>query len=804
MKGVDNKSIIKSLKIATKEDIDFLFDLGISYHKEHDLHMTLLIFNRITELSPKYIDAWINKGYALVDLGKHEEAIKCFDQVLRINENDADTWSDKGASLGSLMRYSEALDCIDKSIKLNKKNPNAIVNKAIIFVNLGKYKEAVKLCERAINLNPNHFESRFCMGDALSRLKKYEEAIESYNKALCIKPDDRGILINISNNFINIKKYTDAIECCNKVIDSDKNIGVIEAYVNKGIALSKIEKFLEAIECFDKSIELDPNFDKAWYNKALTLISLENYDNAIKCFDYAIQIEPNFPEAYANKGIALAILRKYDDAEEEFKMANSLFSNNNKAEEYEKMKKLIELVSNSKEIVDRFKPLDERFLDSLNSNTLTDLKNKIDFILKDIENFYEIFQNRIVSEDVNELLVNKQQCLIILSKALDFDFIDRSQLLNAKSIFEKWGLIDYIVAINSLDSFIMYLQNYKSIKDIPPSMEQRLLIILKNLHILDGKLTQEIRGDFKAELYGQKMTNIGKAISLSEIPIPLEITNEYIRVCLIQLDINLSKRFPYELLDADVIKNKIISALNIAKQENVNIVCLPELSISKCFLEYMKKFKDMIIIAGSYYENNFNICPVVFNGDIYSVFKINPSPYFEYTIAPNKGMSSGNQIKLFNLKKSKFSVLICLDYLKESNNLCGLSGNNENDIKFIFNPSCNSDVKRFQRRANSDCENYHMDILQVNIKKYGGTCIIGIEHKNYIDRMINEGYRMDDDINYKICEANDEMMIIADISTKGVEIPTHVNAKPRIRIHSGYIYTNNSWQEKLDPWWNNS
>lgn len=44
-------------------------------------------------------------------------------------------------------------------------------------------------------------------------------------------------------------------------------------------------------------------------------------------------------------------------------------------------------------------------------------------------------------------------------------------------------------------------------------------------------------------------------------------------------------------------------------------------------------------------------------------------------------------------------------------------------------------------------------------------------------------------------------MMTLDVSTRGVEVPTHVGAEPRIRIHCGYIYEGDSWQKKLDPWW---
>lgn len=280
------------------------------------------------------------------------------------------------------------------------------------------------------------------------------------------------------------------------------------------------------------------------------------------------------------------------------------------------------------------------------------------------------------------------------------------------------------------------------------------------------------------------------------IPIP-NIRKDCLRVCLVQLDFLLTEKFPYQLKIKEKVKEKILKALEVAKKEEVNIISFPELSFTKEFVGEVKKYKGMIIIGGSFYNDNFNICPVIISGEECLVYKVHPSPHFESEIATGKGMRSGKNIKIFETEdgKLKFGVLICLDYLEESYQLYRYQNKGNKGVNLIFNPSFNPDPERFQRLANSDCENYYVDIIQTNVKKYGGTCIIGVEHKDIISRLINEGYRQDDDITYKLCEANDEMMIIADLNLKRVEVPTPLGAGPRIKIVRRYIYKNDSWQE---------
>jgi hypothetical protein len=171
----------------------------------------------------------------------------------------------------------------------------------------------------------------------------------------------------------------------------------------------------------------------------------------------------------------------------------------------------------------------------------------------------------------------------------------------------------------------------------------------------------------------------------------------------------------------------------------------------------------------------------------------------ECAISPGKGMNSGNDIKIFSItnKKISFAVLICMDYPKECWRLYHQLGRDEK-VNLIFNPQYNSDVKRFQRKANSDCETQFVDIIQINVADYGGTCVIGKEHNKIIGRFISEGFREDDEITYKICEVsrNKEMAIIVDIDIlKEIIVPTPIdsNPMPRISLVGSYQHKDNQW-----------
>lgn len=217
------------------------------------------------------LDAWelSNKGIALSNLGKYDEAISCIDRALEINPNLAETWMNKGITLGTIGKYDNAISCIDKALKINVKLPSAWHNKGLVLYDLKRYEEAISCYDNALEINPTDALAWNNKGLALVALGRYDEAISCYDKALEISPN------------------------------------LFEAWTNVGLTLVDFGRYDEAILCFDKALEVNPGEAKAWSNKGAALIILNRYNEAISCIDKALEINPAFPQAHQLKQLIL-------------------------------------------------------------------------------------------------------------------------------------------------------------------------------------------------------------------------------------------------------------------------------------------------------------------------------------------------------------------------------------------------------------------------------------------------------------------------------------------------------------------
>lgn len=60
-----------------------------------------------------------NKGNHLIESGRFEEAIACFDKALKINPRDVKVWRNKGNALVELGMLNEAVKCFNRAIEID-------------------------------------------------------------------------------------------------------------------------------------------------------------------------------------------------------------------------------------------------------------------------------------------------------------------------------------------------------------------------------------------------------------------------------------------------------------------------------------------------------------------------------------------------------------------------------------------------------------------------------------------------------------------------------------------------------------
>jgi tetratricopeptide (TPR) repeat protein len=141
IKNYDNQSVI-------------LFLIANCYCFNNNLNECIEYYEKAIDLNPHYTEAWYNKGSALDELGRYEEALAAYDHAVDINSQFTRAWYNKGVALGKLGRYGNALTACDKAIDINPQDATAWYNKGISLSYLGRHKEAKEAFEKAYEIDP--------------------------------------------------------------------------------------------------------------------------------------------------------------------------------------------------------------------------------------------------------------------------------------------------------------------------------------------------------------------------------------------------------------------------------------------------------------------------------------------------------------------------------------------------------------------------------------------------------------------------------------------------------------------------
>ncbi|MDD5049210.1 MAG: tetratricopeptide repeat protein, partial [Methanoregulaceae archaeon] len=70
-------------------------------------------------------DSHFHMGVCHDDLGRHREALTCYQRVLDLDPDDGRTWYARGTTLEKLGCYGEAMECFERALRSNPENQNA-------------------------------------------------------------------------------------------------------------------------------------------------------------------------------------------------------------------------------------------------------------------------------------------------------------------------------------------------------------------------------------------------------------------------------------------------------------------------------------------------------------------------------------------------------------------------------------------------------------------------------------------------------------------------------------------------------
>jgi eukaryotic-like serine/threonine-protein kinase len=307
---------------------------------------------------------WNDKGFSLISLGRHDEAVACFRKALEIQPGFAMAHLNLGVALkgkddldGAIAEFRMALRLqpdyaiahanlggalqgkgdfdgaiaeLRTAIRLQPDNADAHNNLGNTLQAKGDLDGAAAEFRAAIRLQPDFVTARTNLGSTLADKGDLDGAVAEFSTALHLQPDDALAHASLGTALAEKGDVDGAIVEYRAALRLQPDDANAHSYL--GVGLSDKGDLDGAIAEFRTAIRLQPDLADAHRNLAIALYKKGDVDGEIAEWRTTLRLRPNLAIAHSNLGAALGRQGNLDGAIAEFRTAIRLDPNDGEAQ----------------------------------------------------------------------------------------------------------------------------------------------------------------------------------------------------------------------------------------------------------------------------------------------------------------------------------------------------------------------------------------------------------------------------------------------------------------------------------------
>jgi tetratricopeptide (TPR) repeat protein len=211
----------------------------------------------------------------------------------------------KGLALHQAGRLEEARVCYERVLEQHPTDANALHLLGLVFVAAGQPVEGAALIDRALKVDPRFAEAHNSLGTALQAQSLLDQATAAYQRAIALKPDYFEAHTNLGHVLRLKKKPAEAAAAYRRaLVLQPKNAEVCN---NLGIALKAQNKLPEAIAAYRQALAIQPNYAEAHNNLGAALQAQNKLDDALTSYRRALIINAGYQKAHFHEALALLL-----------------------------------------------------------------------------------------------------------------------------------------------------------------------------------------------------------------------------------------------------------------------------------------------------------------------------------------------------------------------------------------------------------------------------------------------------------------------------------------------------------------
>lgn len=344
-----NNPVLSPPAVALQPTAEDLLTLGISKANSGNYEEAIAAYNRVLQISPNNVDAYLQRGIAYIEQNKYQAAIADMTEVIKLNPNNSRAYFWRGLARDYSEDNQGALEDYSHAIRLDPEYSGAYNNRGTVYAELGEYQKAILDYTEAIRLDPDVFLAYENRGDARYSLKDYQGAISDYTQALNFleysglgfqyRRHESGQGLIITKIFENSPAFKqglildDLIIAINGKSTLNKSAeDLVELTVNQMSSESVTQVTLKLRRKdrgdFDVTLTKEniavPRSASIYFGRGNARYYLKDYKGSISDYNEAIKRNPKYAAAYRERADARDELGEHQEAIKDLNQAISL------------------------------------------------------------------------------------------------------------------------------------------------------------------------------------------------------------------------------------------------------------------------------------------------------------------------------------------------------------------------------------------------------------------------------------------------------------------------------------------------
>ncbi len=311
-----------SLSAQISDSSEFYFQKGLVEKKEKRYLVASGYFSKAIAFDPKFVNAYLENGFANNEMRKTDAAKADFTKVLELEPENEIAIKELTSIYFNYRQYQNALDLAQKC--------KTCVNKdriiALCYYNLEDYVKAEKLLLALVNKNQKDAEVTYTLASNYLAMGFEPKALTWYENAVLLDDKKSKWFFELGLLYSNTNNYKKAVVCYNKAAelgfirsnDFNENLGF--AYVYSGdldngeILLNELinrrpgdkelirdvaaaffdnKMYDKALDFCQKLLEMDMKDGKALYQAGLCFQKKGMTERGMQMCDKAIELDPS-------------------------------------------------------------------------------------------------------------------------------------------------------------------------------------------------------------------------------------------------------------------------------------------------------------------------------------------------------------------------------------------------------------------------------------------------------------------------------------------------------------------------------